>query len=57
MKAYRAVDVQCYIFVGFTPRPLYPRGNSPQYLSDRRLGGLIADLEAVEERDEGFREL
>jgi hypothetical protein len=23
----------------FTPRPLYPRGKSPQYPSDRRLGG------------------
>jgi hypothetical protein len=26
--------------VSFTPLPLYPRGNSPWYLLDRRLGGL-----------------
>jgi hypothetical protein len=25
--------------VNFTPRPLYPRGRSPRYLLDRRLGG------------------
>jgi hypothetical protein len=25
--------------VSFTPRPLYPRGNSPAYPLDRRLGG------------------
>jgi hypothetical protein len=25
--------------VSFTPRPLYPRGKSPRYPSDRRLGG------------------
>jgi hypothetical protein len=25
--------------VSFTPRPLYPRGKSRQYLLDRRLGG------------------
>jgi hypothetical protein len=25
--------------VSFTPRPLYPRGKSPRYLLDRRLGG------------------
>jgi hypothetical protein len=25
--------------VSFTPRPLYPRGKSPRYLFDRRLGG------------------
>jgi hypothetical protein len=26
--------------VSFTPRPLYPRGKSPRYPLDRRLGGL-----------------
>jgi hypothetical protein len=26
--------------VKFTPRPLYPRGKSPRYPLDRRLGGL-----------------
>jgi hypothetical protein len=25
--------------VGFSPRPLYPRGNGPRYPLDRRLGG------------------
>jgi len=25
--------------VSFTPRPLYPQGNSPWYPLDRRLGG------------------
>jgi hypothetical protein len=25
--------------VSFMPRPIYPQGNSPQYLLDRRLGG------------------
>jgi hypothetical protein len=25
--------------VSFTPRPLYPRGKSPRYPLDRRLGG------------------
>jgi hypothetical protein len=26
--------------VNFTPRPLYPRGKSPRYPLDRRLGGV-----------------
>jgi hypothetical protein len=30
----------CWMWVvSFTPRPLYPRGKSPQYQLDRRLGG------------------
>jgi hypothetical protein len=27
------------LVVSFTPRPLYPRGKSPRYTLDRRLGG------------------
>jgi hypothetical protein len=34
----------------FTPRPLYPRGNSPRYPLDRNLGGHRAGQEDVEKR-------
>jgi hypothetical protein len=30
--------------VNFTPRPLYPRGKSPRYTLDRRLGGPRSGL-------------
>jgi hypothetical protein len=46
MKAYGGVDIYIHIFlisalvgvVSFTPLPLYPRGKSPWYALDRRLG-------------------
>jgi hypothetical protein len=45
MKMYGGVDVQIQVFltsalvvVSFMPRPLYPRGKSPRYPLDRRLG-------------------
>jgi len=48
MKAYWGVEVYLYAFfdlgirwmlvVSFTPRPLYPHGQSPWYPLDRRLG-------------------
>jgi hypothetical protein len=49
MKAYGGVDVYIHIFLtsaltgnewsASRPKPLYPRGNSPRYALDRRLGG------------------
>jgi hypothetical protein len=36
--------------VSFTPRPLYPRGTSPRYPLDRRLGDLTAGMDNVERR-------
>jgi hypothetical protein len=48
MKAYGGVDINPHFLdlgtswrwvVSFTPRPLYPRGKSPRYPLDRRLGG------------------
>jgi hypothetical protein len=49
MKAYGGVDVLIHVFlisalvgsqeVSYTPRTLYPRGKSPRYPLDRRLGG------------------
>jgi hypothetical protein len=48
VKTYGGVNVQILIFLtsalvagewSFTPRPLYPRGKSPLYPFDRRLGG------------------
>jgi hypothetical protein len=48
MKAYGEVELYLHAFlaftlvggvVSFTPWPLYPRGNSPRYSLDMRLGG------------------
>jgi hypothetical protein len=48
MKAYWSGCIDPYFLdlstswtwvVNFTPRPLYPRGKSPRYPLDRRLGG------------------
>jgi hypothetical protein len=49
MKTRRGVEVYLYAFfelearwrwvASFTPRPLYPQGNSPPFPLDRRLGG------------------
>jgi hypothetical protein len=36
--------------VSFTPRPLYPRGKSPRYPLDRRLGGPQSRSGDVEKR-------
>jgi hypothetical protein len=59
MKTYGEMDAQIHIFltlalfgvvVSFTLRPLYPRGNSPWYPLDRRLGGPRTSLDDVERR-------
>jgi hypothetical protein len=52
MKTYWGVEVQLHVFydlgtrwrwmVSFTPRPLYPQGDSPRYPFDRRLGGALS---------------
>jgi hypothetical protein len=36
--------------VSFTSRPLYPRGKSPQYPLDRRLGRPRAGLDDIKKR-------
>jgi hypothetical protein len=42
------LGTSCRWVVGFTPRPLYPRGKSPQYPLDRMLCGPQAGLDDVE---------
>jgi len=38
------------LVVDFTPLPLHPMGQNPQYLFNRKLGGFQIGLDALEKR-------
>jgi hypothetical protein len=50
MVKFKIICISWRWVVNFMPRPLYPRGKSPRYPLDRRLGGPHSGLDDLEKR-------